>query len=134
MCFIINRTPPKERRHIYFKRMKICLLSKLNGTFDYNLLTLLMTARCASNSRMLNHIPMSWALSATTRLVSQTNFWASKRISTQLFRRAKSGARGKAATKIVMKPNWSTEMKIEWNIYFKKFSVKEISFLEYWFL
>ena len=47
-------------------------------------------------------------LSATALLVSQTNFWASSLISTQLLRRANKGARGKAATKIVMKPNWRT--------------------------
>ena len=41
-------------------------------------------------------------------LVSQTNFWASSLISTQLLRRAKRGASGKAATKIVMNPNWRT--------------------------
>ena len=50
-------------------------------------------------------------LSATALLVSQTNFWASSLISTQLLRRANRGARGKAATKMVMKPNWSTEMR-----------------------
>ena len=76
-------------------------------------LTLLMTARWAINSMILNQMPMFSALSATARRVSQTNFWASSLISTQLLMRAKRGARGKAATKIVMKPNWSTrEIKI----------------------
>ena len=68
-----------------------------------------MTANWASISRILNQIPIFSALSATALRVSQTNFWASSRISTQLLRRAKSGARGKAATKIVMNPNWRTE-------------------------
>ena len=54
---------------------------------------------------MVNQIPIFSALSATALLVSQTNFWASSLISTQLLRRAKRGARGKAATKIVMNPN-----------------------------
>ena len=40
--------------------------------------------------------------------MSLTNFWASSLISTQLLRRAKRGASGKAATKIVMNPNWRT--------------------------
>ena len=72
-------------------------------------LTLLMTARWAINSMILNQMPMFSALSATARRVSQTNFWASSLISTQLLMRAKRGARGKAATKIVMKPNWRTK-------------------------
>ena len=50
-------------------------------------------------------------LSATALLVSQTNFLASSLISTQLLRRANRGASGKAATKMVMKPNWRTEGK-----------------------
>ena len=90
-------------------------------------LTLLITASLASISRILNQIPIFSALSATARRVSQTNFWASSLtnwrnnflrfsisfylylISTQLFRRANKGASGKAATKMVMKPNWRTE-------------------------
>ena len=75
------------------------------------LLTLLMTASLASISRILNQIPMFSARSATARRVSHTNFFASSRISTQLLSRANSGARGKAATKMVMKPNWSTEKR-----------------------
>lgn len=72
------------------------------------LLTLVMTANCANMSRILNQIPIFSALSATALLVSQTNFWASNLISTQLLRRAKNGAKGKAATKMVIKPNWRT--------------------------
>ena len=71
-------------------------------------LTLLITASWAIISIIVNQIPMFSALSATALLVSQTNFWASSLISTQLLRRANRGARGKAATKIVMKPNWRT--------------------------
>ena len=74
-------------------------------------LTLLMTAIWAIISIIVNQIPIFSALSATALLVSQTNFWASSLISTQLFRRAKSGASGKAATKIVINPNWRTEKK-----------------------
>ena len=72
-------------------------------------LTLLITASWAIISMILNQTPMFSALSATALLVSQMNFWASSLISTQLFIKAKRGARGKAATKIVMKPNCSTE-------------------------
>lgn len=72
------------------------------------LLTLLMTDSCASTCRMSNHTPMSSARSATGLRVSHTNLCASKRISIQLLSRAKSGARGKAHTKMVMKPNWRT--------------------------
>ena len=75
-------------------------------------LTLVITANCANMSNILHQIPMFSARSATALRVSQINFCASNRISTQLLSRAKNGARGKAATKIVMKPNCSTEMKI----------------------
>lgn len=71
-------------------------------------LTLTMTDRCDRASRMLNHTPMFCARSATGRRYSHTNLWASRRTSAQLLSRAKSGARGNAATNIVMKPNWST--------------------------
>ena len=52
---------------------------------------------------------MLLALSATARLTWQTYLLASTLISSQLLRRAKRGARGKAHTKMVMKPNCSTE-------------------------
>lgn len=78
-------------------------------------LTLAMTDRCDRASRMLNQTPMFWARSATGRRYSHTNLWASRRISTQLLRSANSGARGNAATKMVMKPNWSTAA--EWVIF-----------------
>lgn len=77
--------------------------------FHVVLLTLLITAKWVMTSRMLNQIPMPWARSATCRRYSQTNFWASNRISTQLLSNAKSGAKGQAATKMVMKPNCRTE-------------------------
>lgn len=64
---------------------------------------------CVMNCMMGNQMPMSWARSTTGRRYSVTNFWASKRISTQLLTRAKRGARGQAATKMVMKPNWITD-------------------------
>ena len=83
--------------------------------------TLLMTANWASISRILNQIPIFSALSATALLVSQTNFWASSLISTQLFSKAKRGARGKAATNIVMKPNWRTKNLIVFISIFCKF-------------
>ena len=75
----------------------------------YLQLTFEMTAKWAIMSKILNQMPMFSALSATALLVSQTNFWASSRISTQLLSRAKKGARGNAATKIVMKPNCRTK-------------------------
>ncbi|TNN82804.1 hypothetical protein EYF80_007046 [Liparis tanakae] len=59
-----------------------------------------MTDRCDRASRMLNQTPMFWARSATGRRYSHVNLCASRRISTQLLRRAKSGARGNAATKM----------------------------------
>lgn len=52
---------------------------------------------------------MSFALAATGLRSSITYFLASRRISMMLFRRAKSGARGKEATKSVTMPNWITE-------------------------
>lgn len=57
---------------------------------------------------MWNQMPMSWARSATGRRYSHTNLRASRRISTQLLSRAKSGASGQAATKMVTNPNCST--------------------------
>lgn len=71
-------------------------------------LTLLMTAILATLSRISNQIPMSCALSAIGLLTSHTNLSESILISKMLLARAKKGARGKAATKIVMKPNWRT--------------------------
>lgn len=53
-------------------------------------------------------IPISCALTASGRRSSVTNFLASNRISITLFKRAKSGARGKEATKSDTKPNWMT--------------------------
>ena len=41
-------------------------------------------------------------------------------ISIQLLRSAKKGARGKAATKMVMKPNWRTEKRQHYHDYFTK--------------
>ena len=78
-----------------------------------------MTAILATLSRISNQIPMSWALSAIGRLTSHTNLSESIRISKMLLASAKNGAKGNAATKIVMKPNWRTfkenEIKINKN-------------------
>ena len=100
-----------------YKRNKKCyhlfdstLLSEINLEFFKEILTLLITANLANISRILNHIPIFSALSATALLVSQTNFCASSLISTQLLRSANKGAKGKAATNMVMKPNWRTEI------------------------
>ena len=67
-----------------------------------------MTAILATLSRISNQIPMSWARSAIGRLTSHTNLSESMRISKMLLASAKNGAKGNAATKIVMKPNWRT--------------------------
>lgn len=56
--------------------------------------------------------PISFALAARGLLNSVTNFLASSRISMTLFKRAKSGAKGKAATKTVTMANWITVEKI----------------------
>lgn len=70
---------------------------------------------------MFNHTPIFWARSATGRWYSHTNLCASRRISTQLLSRAKSGARGNAATKMVMNPNWSTaEQQHSFNVCHKR--------------
>lgn len=55
------------------------------------------------------YLPMSLALAAIGLRNSVTNFLASRRISIMLFSRAKSGARGKEATKRVTIPNWMTK-------------------------
>lgn len=53
-------------------------------------------------------IPISLVLTASGRLNSVTNFFASSRTSMTLLRRANTGASGKEATKRVTKPNWMT--------------------------
>ena len=87
--------------------------ANINNNNDKNIteliLTLLMTDSCANTWSMSNHTPISSALSATERRVSQTNLWASNRISIQLLSKANKGASGKAQTNIVMKPNWRTK-------------------------
>lgn len=83
-------------------------ISTVWSGITFKWLTLAMTDRCDRASSMLNQTPMFWARSATGRRYSHANLWASRRISTQLLRSAKSGARGNAATKMVMNPNWST--------------------------
>ena len=54
-------------------------------------------------------IPMVWVRAAIGRRSWVTNLLASIRISMMLLMRANRGARGKAATNIVTKPNCSTE-------------------------
>lgn len=103
-----------ERRttnHNVIKK-EISIWSGVDVTFSR--LTLQMTDSFESTCRMLNQTPMFWARSATGRRYSHTNLCASRRISTQLLRRAKSGARGNAATKMVINPNWSTAAD-NWN-------------------
>ena len=70
-----------------------------------------MTAIFATADKILNQIPMSWARWATGRRRSHTILSESMRISKMLLARAKNGAKGNAATKIVMKPNWIT---VDW--------------------
>ena len=99
-------------------------------------LTLVMTANWANISKILNQMPIFSARSATALRVSQTNFWASRRISTQLLSSAKKGARGKAATKMVMKPNCNTatrknRIKYAWNALFNNLE-KIMSLIKKW--
>ena len=67
-----------------------------------------MTAIFATADKILNQIPMSCARCATGRRRSHTILSESMRISKTLLASAKNGAKGNAATKIVMKPNWRT--------------------------
>lgn len=111
--FLFNMSIHVQWKTLYSEYKYIAFLLKFEN-FVYTKMeniTLLMTASCASASRILNQTPISWALSATGRRVSHTNLWASSRISTQLFSRANRGASGKAATNIVIKPNCSTASK-----------------------
>ena len=54
-----------------------CMDGPLHRIMLFDPLTLLITASLASISRILNHIPMFSARSATALRVSHTNFWAS---------------------------------------------------------
>ena len=58
---------------------------------------------------MIHDLPISWARSATGRRSTLTNLKASNLISMMLLSQANNGASGKAATKMVMKPNCMTE-------------------------
>lgn len=73
-------------------------------------LTLVTTDKIATAFKISCHAPMFRALEATGRLNWVVNFQASTLISRMLLNRAKRGARGKEATKRVMKPNWITEI------------------------
>ena len=59
-------------------------------------------------SNILYQTPISLTLWITGLLYIVINFFASSRISKILFSKAKNGARGKAATKIVTKPYCKT--------------------------
>lgn len=56
-------------------------------------------------------VPMSLHLTASGRLISVTNFAASRRISITLLSKAKAGARGKEATNKDTNPYWITVTK-----------------------
>lgn len=63
----------------------------------------------ASVAKVHMYLPMVALREAIGRLSCVVNLSASVRISSMLFIKAKRGASGKAATKIVTKPNWITE-------------------------
>jgi len=68
-------------------------------------LTFEITAILATASNILYQMPKSCARYAIGLLVSHRSIVESIRISKMLFASAKNGANGKAATKMVMKPN-----------------------------
>lgn len=61
--------------------------------------------------KLMFNSPISLAWEGRGRRHWVTNLYASKRISMTLFSSAKRGARGKAATKMVVKPNCRTVKK-----------------------
>jgi len=65
-----------------------------------------------SACKMLNHAPSDASLFGTGLLKLHKILLASNLISTTLFINANMGARGKAATNKVAKPNCKTESKI----------------------
>ena len=74
-------------------------------------LTFVTTASLDTAYRIWYHIPISCDRVAVGRCSCVTNLLASERISMTLFSKANTGARGKAATKIVTKPNCNTGKK-----------------------
>jgi len=67
--------------------------------------------------------------------VSQMSFFASSRISIQLFNSANNGAIGKAATKIVIKPNCRTKsnsLSIEFEIPRLSYPFRDIRNTKHW--
>ncbi len=70
--------------------------------------TFVTTDKMATTLRISSHAPMLRAFAATGLLNCVVNFQASTRTSRMLLKRARSGASGKEATNIVMKPNWIT--------------------------
>lgn len=76
-----------------------------NKLIPFFLHTLVTTDKIATAFRISCHAPMFRALEATGLLNWVVNFQASTLISRMLFSNASRGARGKEATKRVMKPN-----------------------------
>lgn len=90
------------------------------------ILTLVMTDILEIESRILYHIPISVTRCPTGRRNITNNFFASNRISRTLFNKAKNGASGKAATKIVTNPYCNTKMEIFLNSRIKRNFIKVI--------
>lgn len=78
--------------------------------------TFVITLSLAIQSRIRYQTPMSRTRCVTGRRWKVSSFFASNRISSMLFNKAKNGANGKAATKIVTKPYCRTEWRMK-NIY-----------------
>lgn len=70
-----------------------------------------MTESFEIESRILNQIPISLTRCPTGLLYMVSNFFASNLISKILFINAQNGARGNAATNIVINPYCRTEIK-----------------------
>ena len=83
-----------------------------------NQLTLLMTAILATESRMLNQMPISCALSAIGRRTSQMNLSESILISKMLLAKAKNGASGKEDAKVEHLQNLLVQLEPSLNLLF----------------
>lgn len=77
--------------------------------------TFVITLSLPMQSRIRYHTPISRTRCDTGRLWWVNSFFASSRISKILFSRAKNGASGKAATKMVTKPYCKTISKYSGN-------------------
>ena len=120
--FSLAKSKTETRMQKKLATMQKTFSRKLNWKQHFNNLSLLllltsltleMTAIFATASNILNQMPKSCARSAIGLLVSQISLFESIRISKMLFARAKNGANGKAATKMVIKPNWITKKRIK---------------------